>query len=485
VLHPDVAHLSLPLLEHLPMGAVIYELEDPAVDDSLRLAGFNRAAQRMLGIGLEGLLGLRIREAFPNVKPDRVALYAQLARDGGSRELGEQVYGDPRVPTSVFSVHAASIGNRCVALYIENLTAMKRLTSFLDAIVENLPNMVFVKEAKELRFERFNRAGEQLLGLDRSALIGKNDYDFFPREQAFFFQERDRAALAGKTVVDIPEEPIETKTGRRWLHTRKVPIVDAAGAPQYLLGISEDITEQKAAVEKMKDLIAQLEASNAELDAFSYSVSHDLRAPLRAIDGFARVLLEDHGEKLGEEGRRVAQVIARNAVKMGKLVDELLAFSRLGRKPVEVRRVDMTALARGAAEDAREPGRTIDISVPELPAAAGDPGLLDQVWANLLSNAVKYSRTKNPAVIEVSAEVRPHEIVYSVKDNGVGFDPRYQAKLFGVFQRLHTESEYEGVGVGLALVDRIIKKHGGWVRAESTVGQGATFSFGLPSQPRM
>ncbi len=480
LLHPDAAHLSLPLFEHLPVGVVLYRLDDPAVDDSLRMVGFSPAAESMLGVSLAGRIGRRIREAFPSVQPERVAVYAQIARQGGSRDLGELVYGDDQIVPSVFGVRAVCVEAGYVAAIIENLTAIRRISSFLDAIIENLPSMVFVKEAKELRFERFNRAGEQLLGVGREHLIGKNDFDFFPDEQARFFQERDRATLAAKAVVDIPEEPIETKSGRRWLHTRKVPITDAGGVPRYLLGISEDITERKASIEKMRDLIARLEATNSELDAFSYSVSHDLRAPLRAIDGFARVLMEDHGQALGEEGRRVTQVITRNAVKMGKLIDELLAFSRLGRKSVEPRPVDMTLLARAAGDDAREPGRDIELSVPELPRAVGDATLLAQVWANLLSNAVKYTRTKRPAVIEVSGELRGSETVYSVKDNGVGFDPRYQAKLFGVFQRLHSDTEYEGTGVGLALVDRIVRKHGGWVRAESTPGQGATFSFGLP-----
>ncbi|MBL8950590.1 MAG: PAS domain-containing protein [Myxococcaceae bacterium] len=441
----------------------------------MTLVGFSPAAAKLLGPELDQRLGMRIREAFPQVLPERVKLYAKVAREGGTLELGEQPYRD-----SVLEVKASNLGPGVIAMFIENLTAMRRLTTFLDTIVENLPGMIFVKEAKELRFERFNRAGEELLGVPREQLLGKNDYDFFPKEQADHFQERDRAALASKAVVDIAEEPIQTKTGERWLHTRKVPIVDAAGQPQYLLGISVDITERKAAVEQLKDAVARLEASNTELDAFTYSVSHDLRAPLRAIDGFARVLLEDHGAKLDADGRRVVEVITRNAVKMGKLIDELLAFSKLGRRTIVPQRVDMTALAREAADEVRVTGRSLEIDIAELPGADGEPGLLCQVWANLLSNAVKYTRTRDPAVIRVSGETLPTETVYRVTDNGVGFDPRYRAKLFGVFQRLHSETEYEGVGVGLALVDRIVKKHGGWVNGDSSPGEGATFSFGLP-----
>ena len=483
MLDPGYGDVSLPLLEHLPIGVVVYRLEDVADDESLKLIGFNTAAAQMVRRDLGPKVGMRIREAFPAVRSDRVRIYAELARHGGARDLGEQVYGDEEVARGVFGIRAAGLGNATVALFIENLTGLKRITRFLDAIIENLPSMVFVKEANELRFERFNRAGEQLLGLKRDALLGKNDYDFFPKEQADFFQERDRAALSGTEVVDIPEEPIQTASGQRWLHTRKVPIHDAAGRPQYLLGISEDITERKVADEKMRDLLNKLEESNAELDGFTYSVSHDLRAPLRAIDGYARVLLEDHGDKLGEEGRRVATVITRSAVKMGRLIDDLLGFARLGRKPLTRVPVDMKVLAEDAAEECRPQGGTVEFRIGDLPGVPGDPALLKQVWVNLLSNAVKYSRTRAAAVIEVSGTEQAGECVYAVKDNGVGFDARYQSKLFGVFHRLHSDAEYEGTGVGLALVQRVVQRHGGWVKAESHLGQGATFTFALPSSP--
>jgi PAS domain S-box-containing protein len=480
MLSPDATDLSLPLLEAMPIGLTIYRLTDPADDASLTLIGFSTVATTMLRPDLAQFLGRRILDIFPETPREVIAGFARLARDGGSYDFGQGSYGDSVVPMTVFQARGIGLRDRTMALFFENVSELKRITGFLDAIVENLPNMIFVKDAKELRFERFNRAGEELLGIKRDQMIGKNDYDFFPAEQARFFQDRDRAALHGTAVVDIPEEPIQTANGQRWLHTRKVPIHDAAGVPQYLLGISEDITERKAADEHVKDLIDRLQATNAELDSFSYSVSHDLRAPLRAIDGFARVLVDEHGEKLGEEGRRVAGVITRNAVKMGKLIDELLAFSRLGRKQLEPQPVDMTALARAAAEEAREPGRTIEVRIGDLPPASGDPGLLEQVWVNLLSNAVKYSRPRDVAVIEVSGKLEDSETIYTVRDNGVGFDARYQAKLFGVFQRLHSESEYEGTGVGLALVKRIMQRHGGWIRAESVLGRGATFIFGMP-----
>ena len=177
-------------------------------------------------------------------------------------------------------------------------------------------------------------------------------------------------------------------------------------------------------------------------------------------------------------------MIANNALKMGRLIDDLLQFSRLGRTPLNRQRVDMTQLALAAAEEVREPGRNLEFRIDRLPEGLGDSGLLKQVWLNLLGNAVKYSRKTEHAVIEVSGALTPEGATYTVKDNGVGFDARYASKLFGVFQRLHSSADYEGTGVGLALVQRLLHRHHGWVRAESSVGQGATFVFALPGDDR-
>ena len=236
---------------------------------------------------------------------------------------------------------------------------------------------------------------------------------------------------------------------------------------------------------------AQLEAKNAELktvnqelETFSYSVSHDLRAPLRAIDGFSRVLLEDAAPRLDAEGVRSLNVIRANAKRMGHLIDDLLEFSRLSRKELVTAQVDMAALARAAADDLRrEPAlvaanATIDIG--PLPPARGDAGLLQQVWANLIGNALKYSRTRPEPRIEIAASEQNGDLVYQVRDNGVGFDPAFAGKLFGVFQRLHSADEFEGTGVGLALVQRILERHGGRIWADARPNQGATFYFTLP-----
>ena len=379
-------------------------------------------------------------------------------------------------------------------------TAMKEVesrlrmaNSFLDAIVENIPSMIFVKEAKTLRFARINKAEEEFLGIARSVLVGKTDYDFFPAAEADFFTAKDREVLEKKGVVNVFEEQLTTNGVTRILRTRKIGLRDAEDRPQYLVGISDDITEEKRTEEAIRDLNAslamrasQLEAANQELESFSYSVSHDLRAPLRAIDGFTRIFEEDYGSAVDDEGRRLLTVIRDNSKRMGMLIDDLLSFSRLGRQQLSTQRVDMNALVTEAVAEIRNAGSyDVDaVSIPTLPGVSADPVLLRQVWINLLSNALKYSSTRPAPKIEVGfsppADAQG-QMTYFVKDNGVGFDMRYYAKLFGVFQRLHSAGEFPGTGVGLAIVHRVVVRHGGKVWAEGEIDQGATFFFSLPA----
>jgi signal transduction histidine kinase len=231
-----------------------------------------------------------------------------------------------------------------------------------------------------------------------------------------------------------------------------------------------------------------LEATNAELESFSYSVSHDLRAPLRAIHGFARILLEDHNAKLDPEAQRLLGVIDQNTRRMGQLIDDLLAFSRLGRTDLATGPVDMKALAQLVADEVQrgeaDRNGSLEITIDPLPPARGDRGLLRQVMSNLLQNAAKFTRGSPSARIEVGSRPDHGQTVYFVKDNGAGFDARYSDKLFGVFQRLHSTEQFDGTGVGLAIVKRIVQRHGGRVWAEGAVHQGATFYFTLPGEER-
>ncbi|MEP6605321.1 MAG: ATP-binding protein, partial [Nitrosospira sp.] len=230
-------------------------------------------------------------------------------------------------------------------------------------------------------------------------------------------------------------------------------------------------------------LLAESEkAANKELESFSYSVSHDLRSPLRAINGFARILHEDYADRLDDEGRRLLKVIRDNSNKMGILIDDLLAFSRLGRKPLAAVNVDMTTLVQGVNDELQDEchGRSVKVILHPLLPAYGDPSLVRQVWVNLLSNALKFTSHIASAVIEIGMQEGSGTITYYVKDNGAGFDMRYYDKLFGIFHRLHRDDEFPGTGVGLAIVQRVISRHHGRVWAEGKPNQGATFFFELP-----
>lgn len=367
---------------------------------------------------------------------------------------------------------------------------LARSRLFLDSIIDNIPNMVFVKDARELRFVRFNRAGEELLGYSRDDLLGKNDYDFFPQEQANFFTAKDRQVMEQGEVLDIAEESIQTRhRGIRTLHTKKVPILDPNGASRYLLGISEDITERKRSEQQIQALnehakwrAEELEATNKELEAFSYSVSHDLRAPVRHIDGFADLLRRHAGSTLDEKARRYLDLISDSARSMGSLIDDLLVFSRMGRAELQRTTVALGQLVIQVRESLAEEssGREIEWRIAPLPQVQGDPAMLKLVITNLLANAIKYTRTRPSARIEIGATESEKETTVFVRDNGVGFDMKYSHKLFGVFQRLHRQEEFEGTGIGLANVRRIINRHGGRTWAEGELGRGATFYFSLP-----
>ena len=306
-----------------------------------------------------------------------------------------------------------------------------------------------------------------------------------PKDRDVLIENLEKIGNVANFEVDLL-----TKTGR----TRNM-VLSATLEGDLLSGMVRDITERKQAEEEIRKLneeleqrvflrTAQLEASNKELESFSYSVSHDLRAPLRAIDGFSRILLEDYGDKCDAEGKRLLNIIRSNTQKMGELIDDLLALSRLGRREIDVSNIDMDKLVNGLFDELGldTDKREIEFNIKPLPPACGDMGMIRQVFANLLLNAIKFTKPRGTAAaIEISGYNEDSKSIYYVKDNGVGFDMRYKDKLFGVFQRLHTGEEFEGTGIGLAIVQRVINRHDGQIWAEGKVNEGATFYFALPS----
>ena len=272
----------------------------------------------------------------------------------------------------------------------------------------------------------------------------------------------------------------------RWIWAQGMPRLNERKEVISMVGLVRDITERRTAEMELKERTVQLEAANKELEGFSYSVSHDLRAPLRAIDGFSMRLIRDFGDKLEEDGVRKLHAIGRNAQQMGQLIDDLLSFSRLSRKEMHMSRVNMAAMARDVWNEIKEsnPNREHDFKIVNMIPVFGDASLIRQVIVNLLANAVKFTRGRKPAVIEIGSRSERSGITYYVKDNGAGFDMRYSDKLFGVFERLHRPDEFEGTGVGLAIVQRIIHRHGGRVWAEGRVNEGATFYFTIAGKER-
>jgi PAS domain S-box-containing protein len=281
--------------------------------------------------------------------------------------------------------------------------------------------------------------------------------------------------------------------GMRWMESRGRMIANTPGHPQRIIGVSVDVTDRKRAEEQITALneelkrhVAQLQAANAELEAFSYSVSHDLRAPLRHLNGFIEMLNKRTAKGLDEKSKHYLDVISASSNQMGRLIDDLLGFSRAGRVEMKREEMDSNTLAREVIAELSDEtrGRNVVWEIKTLPRVVGDPALLRLVWTNLISNALKFTRGRSRSIIEIEAEERGKDYVFHVKDNGVGFDMKYKHKLFGLFQRLHRPEEFEGTGVGLANVQRIVRRHGGSVWAEGVLGEGATFSFSLPKQRR-
>jgi PAS domain S-box-containing protein len=466
----------------------IQRLDSLARLQGQRIAGLEGSVVRRRegGVGAESADQVALTEHIRTVREEMEAVENKLLADRDARtrngiENTKLAVVVGTVASIAILLFAFSRLRREIGLRRQSEQALRASEGFLGSIVENLPDMVFVKEARELRFERFNRAGEDLLGVSRKDLVGKNDFDFFPRDQAEAFQARDRETLANQVVIDIAEEPIQTARGERWLHTKKVPVLDEHGTPKFLLGISEDITERRKDAAVLKSAKEAAEAANKELESFSYSVAHDLRAPLRGNDGFSQAIEEDCAGQLDETGKAHLTRVRAATKQMAQLIDGLLSLSRVTRGELVREKVDLTRIARQSAARLRDvnPGRQIEEVVQEGLAAEGDVRLISAVFDNLLGNAWKFTSKCATARVEVGKQSENGQPVFFVRDNGAGFDQTYAGKLFGAFQRLHAVSEFDGSGIGLATVQRIVRRHGGRVWAEGEVGRGATFYFTL------
>ncbi|SNS70121.1 PAS domain S-box-containing protein [Belliella buryatensis] len=371
---------------------------------------------------------------------------------------------------------------------ITEIKKNQRIRSYLATVVKQSNNAIYISDS-DGNIISWNIGAEKIYGYSEREALKMKIWNIIPdiiKPEASLLMQK---ILKGERILDLETKRIN-KFGKLIDVLYSATLLDEEKkSTESSIAITErDITQQNIAEERIKKLnqdlqnnVAQLEFSNQELESFSYSVSHDLRAPLRALYGYAQIIEEDFGMELSNEAQKYLNNIKRNAQRMGVLIDDLLNLSRLGRKEVDKNRVDMLRIVNEVIDSVdikiREKS---NILVDQLPSALVDYTLFRQVWENLISNAIKYSSKKNQPAIHIYAEESTDEITYHIEDNGVGFKMDYADKLFGVFQRLHSDQEFEGTGVGLAIVKRIINKHHGKIWVDSQEGIGTTFSFTLP-----
>jgi PAS domain S-box-containing protein len=370
--------------------------------------------------------------------------------------------------------------------------ALEKERSFVSAILDTAAALVVVLDTKG-RIIRFNHACERVTGYTFDEVKGKMLWDLFivPEEADPVRSVFDN--LKGGQFPNEFENYWMTKDGsRRLIAWSNTALLDDHGLVQYVIGTGIDITERRRAEESMNKLnndlrcqAIKLETINKELEAFSYTVSHDLRNPLLGIRGFCRLLLERHSTNLDERGEKFLRIIQSSTDEMLKLVDNLLAFSISGNQQIKSSEIDMNELAKAVFEQLRGVAseRTLHPLFGMLPPACGDQGMIRQVLLNLVSNAIKFTRPRKIGTIEIGGQFKGNENIYYVRDNGIGFDMGSSNKLFVAFQRLSNGKEFDGTGLGLAIVQRIIHRHGGKVWGEGAIGRGATFYFSLPQAP--
>jgi PAS domain S-box-containing protein len=369
--------------------------------------------------------------------------------------------------------------------------ALQESKEELQTIYDGMVDGVLIAIIETRRFIHANSAICNMLGYSEAEFLSMSVADIHPKDRLSYVFDKFKAQADGR--ISLAESlPCIKKDGSIFYADVDTKLINYKGQP-CLVGFFHDITERKQAEEEIRRLneeleqrvierTAQLETANKELESFSYSVSHDLRAPLRSIDGFSRIVLEEYADKVDDEGKRLLNVIRDSTKKMGALIDDLLALSRIGRKDIEFTKIDMNKLAKAVCDEVitNIPERHVQFSIDQLPSVYGDPIMIHQVFLNILSNALKFTEPRETAIIRVGVLNGENENIYYVKDNGVGFDMQYAGKIFGPFQRLHNDEEFKGTGIGLAIVYRIIQRHGGRIWAEGKLDEGATFYFALP-----
>lgn len=477
----------------------------------------NRQAEKAFGYSRAELLGQSIEILIPEGSRGvhqgyrEAYVKAPVSRPMG---LGRSLFGLRKDGTEFpveIGLNPIHMGRKTVILgTIVDITERAFMESTLRLseqrlrqMADSMPQMVWIA-APDGTVEYFNSAWEKFVGLVPSHTADFRKQILHPEDCEHATQVWHRSLETGTPYEMEYRFWDKEDSCYRWFLGRANPIRNVDGSIQRWIGTCTEIDDLKRAhariemfnaeleqkisarTDQLQEVVEALGASNRELDAFCYSISHDLRTPLRGIEGFTRLLEEDFGELFPAEARELFERVRYNSRKMSALIDDLLSFSRLGRQKMAQQNTNTGKIVSEVVAELKSScdGREVEIREGELPACKGDPALLKQVWTNLLSNALKYSRLKDHAIIEIGAESSPgkNEVTYFVKDNGVGFDMRYADKLFGVFQRLHRQEDFDGTGVGLAIVQRILQRHGGRIWADATVDQGATFYFSLEKE---
>jgi PAS domain S-box-containing protein len=448
--------------------------------------------------GLIGRLSISGPESRRLVRTLTVALGGTLAVTGVTIWCGPERFAPLLTGLGVAALVAFGLYAAWTVARMERARADARQEaaashSQLLKLLDNTKSNIYMKRIDNGQYILVNREWERLFGVRREQVVNLTDHGVFPPDLADSLRENDLAVARAGTTVQYEETAVSADGPRTYISV-KFPVLDGSGEPYAVCGISTDITDRKQAEEQVRQLntelekrvrerTAELEASTRELDAFAYSVSHDLRAPLRSLHGFSEALLDDYGDVLDETGKDYLGRLQRNVRRMGRMIDDLLNLSRATRVELAREIFDLTGMAEDIVADLRaaEPGRPVRVSVAENLTLYGDPHLVRLAVQNLLANAWKFTGQRDDPAIDVGNCHRDGEEFVFVRDNGAGFDMHYADKLFNAFQRLHSTADFEGTGIGLAIVARVVRRHGGRIFAEAAPDRGATFYFNLMS----
>lgn len=487
------------LFDHLIHGFAIQEIicDEHGKPCDFRILEVNRRWEEITGAKAEDVVGKTVREMFPEVEDYWIEALGNVALTGEPARLANYARAlDKHLDLSVFSPRKGQFASVCIDVTEEKRTleALRRSEARFRAMFEGAGVGIALVD-RSGRLQDCNAALQYMTGFTQEELKTKTFAEItHPEDRQKNLDVHEVLASGGRDHYAMEKRYVRKDGSTIWGRLNVSLVRDAEGKPDYSVGMVEDVTERKRAEDELRRLNAELEqrvldrtaaldSANKELEAFSYSVSHDLRAPLRHVTGFVNLLEQHAGTSMDDKSRRYAGIIADSARRMGRLIDDLLEFSRTGRAELKKTVFALTPLLedvrRECLRDAGE--RNVQWKIGDLPEVAGDRSLLRLVFVNLVANALKFTRDRAAAEIEIG--VGPAEkdaVVIFVRDNGVGFDPRHAAKLFGIFERLHAAEEFDGTGIGLANVKQIVQRHGGRVWAEGAVGRGAAFFVSLP-----